>query len=235
MDSPRYGLVGRGRLARHMSRYLSLEGCEVVSWHRGLTVDVETTLAGAEVLLLAISDDAIEPFDAEHPALRDRPLVHFSGSLVLDGITGLHPLMSFGPELYELDAYRSIPFITERGGVAFDRVFPTLRNPCHAIDPADKPLYHALCVLSGNVTTVLWAKAMDDFESRLGLPRAALKPFLQRTAGNTIALGAGALTGSLARGDVGTIERDLAALDGDAFAGVYRAVRRAVANEEVLP
>jgi predicted short-subunit dehydrogenase-like oxidoreductase (DUF2520 family) len=139
--------------------------------------------------------------------------------------------MTFGPELYDLDTYRSIPFICERGGVSFHRVFPTLVNPVHAISPADKPLYHALCVLSGNFTTVLWAKAMRDFENRLGLPRKSLAPFLERTAENTLAAGGTALTGSLARGERGTIERDLAALDGDAFAGVYRAVARAIGAE----
>jgi predicted short-subunit dehydrogenase-like oxidoreductase (DUF2520 family) len=195
--------------------------------------DAESVLADADVMLLAISDDAIAGFPADHPALCDRRMVHFSGSLVVGGVAGLHPLMTFGPELYDHETYRSVPFVTERGGVGFREVFPSLENPCRAIDPELKPLYHALCVLAGNVTTILWDKAGDDFEHRLGLPREFLNPFLDRTATNTFELGSEALTGSLARGERGTIRRDLEGLEGDPFCRVYRAVVEAIADREV--
>ena len=229
MKTPTYGLIGRGRVAAHLGRYLELEGLPHLSWHRGMG-DAETVLGGADVILLAISDDAIAGFPADHPALCDRPMVHFSGSLVVDGIAGLHPLMTFGPELYDLETYRSIPFIAEVGRPGFGDVFPGLGNPSRAIDPELKPLYHALCVLAGNFTTILWSKAMRDFEDRLGLPRELLQPYLQRTAANTLRQGGAALTGSLARGERGTIERDLGGLAGDPFRGVYLAVADAVAG-----
>ena len=232
MKTPTYGLIGRGRVAAHLGRYLELEGLPHLSWHRGMD-DAESVLADADVMLLAISDDAIAGFPADHPALCDRPMVHFSGSLVVDGVAGLHPLMTFGPELYDLETYRSIPFITEIGRPGFRDVFPGLGNPSRAIDPELKPLYHALCVLAGNFTTILWNKAMGDFEDRLGLPRELLQPFLDRTAANTLRQGSAALTGSLARADCGTIERDLEGLAGDPFRGVYLAVADAVAGGEV--
>ncbi len=235
MDSPTYGLIGRGRLARHLAHYLALEGCAVTVWHRGLDTDPATALAGSDVVLLAISDDAIAGFAGQHPELRERTLVHFSGSLVVPGVVGLHPLMTFGPELYDLATYRTIPFVGERGGVGFPDVFPTLVNPHHELDPADKPLYHALCVLSGNFTAVLWGKAMTDFETRLGLPGTALAPFLRQTAANAIVHRDRSLTGPLARAEHRTIERGLEALEGDPWQGVYDAVVRAVTHEEVQP
>jgi predicted short-subunit dehydrogenase-like oxidoreductase (DUF2520 family) len=233
MNLPTYGLIGRGRVARHLARYLELEGRSVASWHRNDARSPVDALRDADVLLLAISDDALEPFIAAHPELHDRPLVHFSGSLTVTGAHGLHPLMTFGPETYDLATYRAIPFVEERGGLRFDRVFPGLRNPTWSIDPDRKALYHALCVLAGNVTTVLWAKAMADFEARLELPGSALQAFLLQTATNTLAHGSAALTGSLARGDRGTVERDLAALDGDPFREVYVAVAHALDAQEV--
>ena len=232
MKTPTYGLIGRGRVASHLGRYLELEGLPHLSWHRGMD-DAETVLADADVILLAISDDAIADFPACHPALCDRPMVHFSGSLVVDGITGLHPLMTFGRELYDLETYRSIPFIAEHGRPGFRDVFPDLGNPSLAIRAEQKRLYHALCVLAGNFTTILWAKAMRDFEDRLGLPREVLQPYLERTAANTLRQGGDALTGSLARGERGTIERDLDGLAGDPYHGVYLAVAEAVAGAEV--
>jgi len=229
MDTPSYGLIGRGRVASHMARYLELEGQPVTRWHRGIPHPPADGLSDTDVILLAISDDALKGFIADNPALRDRPLVHFSGSRVVDGAHGLHPLMTFGPEVYDLEFYRSIPFVTERGGAGFRELFPGLQNPSWHIDPDDKPLYHALCVLAGNFTTILWAKAMEDFEAKLGLPRTVLRPYLEQTAANTFTHGHAALTGSLARGEGGTIARDLDGLRDDEFREVYLAFTHAYA------
>jgi hypothetical protein len=234
MDSrPTYGLVGRGRVAAHLARYLELEAQPCVSWHRGMPEPAEETLAGCGVVLLAISDGALPTFLDAHPGLAGLKPVHFSGSLTVGGLHGAHPLMTFGPELYDLETYRSIPFITERGGARFGDLFPGLVNPSWAIDRELKPLYHALCVLAGNCTTLLWAKAIRDFESRLGVPAVALRPFLERTCRNVAASGGAALTGPLARRDQGTVERDLEALADDPFAPVYRAFAEAFEREEV--
>jgi len=233
MSAPTYGLIGRGRVASHMARYLELEGQYVTQWHRGLLSRPAEALSEVEIVLLAISDDALESFISENPALRDHALVHFSGSLTIDGAHGFHPLMTFGPEAYDLETYRSIPFVGERGSPAFSDFFPHLHNDAWAIDPELKPLYHALCVLSGNFTAVLWLKAMEDLESRLGLPRNILRPYLERTAANTLEKGRASLTGSLARGERGTMARDLDGLDGDPFREVYLAVAHAAAAKEV--
>ena len=34
MNEPTYGLIGRGRVATHMARYLELEAQPFVTWHR---------------------------------------------------------------------------------------------------------------------------------------------------------------------------------------------------------
>jgi len=232
MEKPTYGLIGRGRVATHMARYLKLEAQPFLSWHRGEAVAPEEALADADIVLLAISDDALASFLADHPNLQNRPTVHFSGSLTLEGAHGFHPLMTFGPESYDLESYRTVPFVIEEGGLRFYEVFPALRNPSWLIDPELKPLYHALCVLAGNFTTMLWAKAFDGFEQRLGLPREVLEPYLDRTRLNIAASGRDALTGSLARGDRWTVERDLRALEGDSYHEVYRAFIGAFDKQE---
>jgi hypothetical protein len=223
MTEPTYGLIGRGRVATHMARYLELETLPFVTWRRGELSRPEEALTGADTILLAISDGAIRPFLDDHPGLRNRPIVHFSGSMVVDDAHGLHPLMTFGPDLYDLETYRSIPFIGEKGGISFRELFPGLSNPSWPLDPKDKALYHALCVLAGNFTTLLWSKAFEGFEGRLGLPREALLPFMAQTCSNTSTTGRTALTGPMARGDIETVARDLRALEGDPYARVYRA------------
>jgi hypothetical protein len=99
METPTYGLIGRGRLAGHLARYLELEDRRVVRWHRGRSESAAECFADADVLLLAISDDAIESFVNDAVWSRGRLLVHFSGSLVVAGVHGLHPLMTFGSKL----------------------------------------------------------------------------------------------------------------------------------------
>lgn len=233
MTAPTYGLVGRGRLATHLDRYLELERQRVLRWHRGFSCAPAVALAGADIVLLAIADDAVESFVAANPELCNRRLVHFSGARSFAGITGLHPLMTFGAEPYPIEVYRIIPFVAERGGASFAEIFPALGNPSAEIAVELKPLYHALCVLSGNLTTLLWSKAAADFESRLGLPAELLRPFLRQTAANTLETGSAALTGPLDRGDRGTLELDLEGLGGDPFAPVLAAAIAATGAVEV--
>ena len=88
-------------------------------------------------------------------------------------------------------------------------------------------LYHALCVLAGNGSTLLWQKLFHDFESRLGIPPQVAFPYLQQVAGNLQHGPGHALTGPLDRGDTATVQANLAALDGDPFHAVYTALVRA--------
>ncbi|MCK5251266.1 MAG: DUF2520 domain-containing protein [Spirochaetaceae bacterium] len=223
MKSPSFGLVGRGRVARHLAHWFTLEGLSHRQWHRECPESLEHTLEDCETILLAVSDDAIETVIAAPPMLTHKRTIHFSGSHTIPGVPGFHPLMTFGPDLYDIDVYRSIPFVTETGGPAFPEVFPTLPNPHRELDPSKKALYHALCVMSGNFTTLLWARAFKGFEKNLGLPREMLLPYLARTAANLAAAPDEALTGPLARGDRGTVEANLSALGDDPWREVYRA------------
>lgn len=223
MKSPPFGLVGRGRVARHLAHWFTLEGLPYRQWHRDCPDSPERTLNNCGTILLAVSDDAIETVITAHPVLTRKRTLHLSGSRTIPGVPGFHPLMTFGPDLYDLNVYRSIPFVTEAGGPAFPEVFPTLPNPHRELDPAKKALYHALCVMGGNFTTLIWARAFKGFEHDLGLPREMLLPYLARTTANLAASPDEALTGPLARGDRGTVEANLNALGTDPWREVYRA------------
>jgi len=235
MEHPRYGIVGRGRLAGHLARYLVLESQDCCTWHRGMNRTADAALGQADIIALAISDDAIEPFLEDHPGLAGRKVIHFSGCRSIDDVPGLHPLMTFGPETYSLEAYRCIPFVTEKGKAAFKDIFPALCNPSWAIDASLKPLYHALCVTSGNFPMLLWSEAFEQFESKLGLPRAMLRPYLERVLENTFQSGSVALTGPLARGDRETVRNNLDALGSNDLAGIYRAFARFHGMEDFCP
>ncbi len=226
-----YGIVGNGRVARHLGHYLDLNGLEIRRWSRTAPADpddspahrirVEEALESCPVVLVLIRDDAIEPFLASVD-LSGRTLIHASGSLRTPLATSMHPLYTFGPELYPADVYPRIPFVCDDDGPDFASVFPELENPNWRIAPGDRPRYHAACVLGGNFTTLLWAHAMEIFRE-VGLPAEVALPFLEQTCANVAEHGSEALTGPLVRGDRRTIQENLAALEGDPWAAVYRA------------
>jgi hypothetical protein len=222
-----YGIVGDGRMARHFRHFLQLLRTPCRQWSRRqeaqTSENAEATLGGCDVLLVLISDGAIEEWIRHEPWTHGRTLLHFSGSLITDLARGAHPLMTFGPGFYERSVYESIAWISELPEDEFRALFPMLRNPVHVILPEHKPFYHALCVMAGNFSTLLWQKIFQEFEARLGIPREAVQPYLRQVFANLEAQPERALTGPLQRGDLGTIARNLAALEGDPFKSVYQA------------
>jgi predicted short-subunit dehydrogenase-like oxidoreductase (DUF2520 family) len=228
-DATPFGIVGDGRLARHLQHYFDLLGLPVRSWSRraaGALSPVDA-LAPCGAVLILIRDAEIVPFIDAWPALAEKRLVHCSGSLVTPAAEGAHPLMTFGPALYTLADYQAIPFVLETGGTPFADLLPGLPNPSFAIPAADRPYYHALCVMAGNFSTVLWVKLFGELQERFGIPASAAHPYMARVTANVMADAARALTGPLSRGDTTTITSNLKALDGDPFHAVYSAFVRA--------
>ena len=222
MDTRPYLLVGAGRLSRHLGHYFDLESIAWRRWHRSMATPLREAVRGSRAVLLLISDDAIEVFLDHNVRPGDPPWIHCSGSLVTTAAVGIHPLMTFSDELYDLRVYREMCVVCERGRTPFRDLFPQLTNPSFEIDPEDKVLYHAMCTIAGNFTTLLWHKAFGEFEDRLGLPRSVLFPYLDRVADN-LKSSTSPLTGPLARGDGRTVAHHLEALAGDQFGDVYRA------------
>ena len=224
------GLIGGGRLARHLHHYFDLLNLPVRRWVRASGCNPVDAMAPCSTVMVLISDAAIEPFIAAWPALATHRLVHCSGSLITPAAECVHPLMTFGPDLYDLPEYQTIPFVLDAGRTPLADLLPGLPNPSFTIDAADRPSYHAHCVMAGNFTTLLWRKLFDLFEHRLGIPADAAHPFLARTVQNLMTDPGRALTGPLARGDAATIAANLAALEGDPFAEIYSAFVRAYAR-----
>lgn len=228
----RYGIIGDGRMARHMAHYLELIGTPAVLWSRNFfkanSLSLEQQLADCSIILILTSDQAITPLIQEHPFLREKRILHFSGALVTPLCPGFHPLMTFGAELYDLKTYSEIPFICEANGPEFKEIFPQLPNPFFKIQPELKPLYHSLCVMSGNFTVLLWQKLFRDFPKKMGIPPEAGIPYLRKITQNIETHPHSALTGPLQRGDTQTIAANLNALEGDPFQKIYEAFVDAV-------
>lgn len=231
---PTYLIIGSGRVARHASHYLSILNIKYNQWDRSLPVEQLSALtAAATHILLLISDDAIEPFIASHLKDASGLLIHFSGSLVTPQAFGAHPLMTFGQTLYSEADYRAIPFVIDANAPVFEDLLPGMPNSHVRLSPEQKAKYHALCVLSGNFSCMLWQKLMADFENELQLPAAIAYPYLQRQMQNLMSDYQTALTGPLPRHDQLTIQKNIQALDGDPFQTIYHAFVDAYRKNEV--
>ena len=216
-----YALLGSGRVAWHFQFYLKSLNLPFVTWSRNAdpafnsfadlssTDRLQRTIGESSHILFAVRDDALADLSSE---CKDsgKTLVHFSGAVNIEGVAAAHPLMTFGPQLEELDWYRRIPFVLSEGA-QFENILPGLANKSWHVATEQRALYHALCSLAGNATHLLWSNIGDEFEKTLHLPRQLLSPFLHQVVTN---LGRpGGFTGPVARGDWQTVGKHLRALD----------------------
>lgn len=230
-------LIGNGKISRHFAKYFAELNLSFETWRspRDLTADLFRNFRATHVWIL-VADRAIASvasrlregfveFDVFSAVGEGPILLHASGATAVPGVVAAHPLMTFGDSLYDLDAYRRIPFVVEN---RFDGELPSallggLPNVAVSLDPGKRALYHSLVSVAGNFPAILWAEAFARFERELGLPRDLLAPFLFRTLANALASGEEALTGPLVRGDALTVKSHRAALAGSPLSPIYGA------------
>ncbi len=176
----------------------------------------------------------------------DRPVaaIHSSGLGSLDllaplrgvaaGILSLHPLQSFAAP-GDAGALRDVPMAVTGdtpADVEFGRWLAG-RLGCRpfALTDEAKPLYHLAAAAASNLFVALQSEAGELMAAAAGLRPAAaarlLEPLVATTAANIAAHGPSqALTGPVARGDVGTVRAHLDLLAGRAprFADTYRSL-----------
>ena len=220
-----YGIAGNGRASFHLQAYFRLLGLPFKLWHRPSGLAPEAVLAPCSTVFVLLSDSAIKPFISANPFLKDKKLIHFSGSLNLTGAAAMHPFMPLASRPLTLAQYKSIPFALQPG-IALKKLVPEFTNPSFCVRRQDKPLYHALCVLGANLPVLLWSRAGDGL-SAFGVTPTTAAAYFRASLDNFIADPARALTGPIARADAATINSNIKALGRDPYAKVYRAFARA--------
>lgn len=220
---PHYLIIGNGRVAKHFLHYFSLLKLPVSNWHRTQSAKTLTEkIKQASHILLLISDQAIEKFIAQFLQNPKVFLIHFSGSLLTTKAYSAHPLMTFGDQLYELEHYQNIPFILEEQAPSFKKLLPGLANKHFILPQKFKAKYHALCVLSGNFSCLLWQKLFSSLEKEFKFPPSIAFPYLLQQTKNLFLNYKNALTGPLVRNDNITLKKNLAALSNDPFQDIYK-------------
>lgn len=221
-----YLIIGSGRVARHLAHYFQLLDIHYNSWDRSQDPHALARKVGqASHVLVAISDRSVEGFYRQHLAGHDLQAVHFSGALHIEGMIAAHPLMTFGPELYDLEFYKRIHF-TITGANSLSTPLPGLTNSFSILPADQKALYHAYCVAGGNFVSLLMSEMLQGF-SELQIPASAGATYLEKIFANTLQDPQNAATGPLIRKDAATIEKNLRALESTNLKPIYEAFVKA--------
>jgi predicted short-subunit dehydrogenase-like oxidoreductase (DUF2520 family) len=184
----------------------------------------------AELIFITTPDDAIAPVAAEikwHPG---QSVIHCSGADSVDilepakkagaQVGAFHPLQTFASLKQAIDNMPGSTFALE----AEEPLLTTLKEMAAALGgnvvvlkASDKVLYHTSAVIACNYLVTLVKVASDLWQS-FGVPpqkaTQALLPLLRGTLHNIETIGIpNCLTGPIARGDIGTINKHLDALE----------------------
>ena len=244
---PKVGIVGAGPVGTALGVAISRAGWPVAAVASrdagrrerfGLLVpgarafiEPAAVLEAAELVILAVPDDAIPAVAGKMRLYSGQALVHTSGLLgseVLEVARGagshlgaFHPLVSFTSDVdRSVEAIKGATIALEGD----DSIMGLLADLAEAIGGVavrlprgTKPAYHAAAVLaSGGLIALL--DAIVTLGAAAGLDeRGSLAVFgrlMEQTLANAQAIGVGAaLTGPITRGDAGTLEAHLEALE----------------------
>jgi len=159
------------------------------------------------LVLLAVPDRAVPDLAARFPGR----CVHLAGSLHLPEVPCAHPLTSFDGRARD---WRGTPLaLTGAVPDGLRRAFGDLGFAAFDLPAELKPLYHAAAVLSSGHAATLWLGAEALLQAQgVDLPGRGLLPLAEATLRNVAERGAAGRTGPFARGDEGSIARDVEAL-----------------------
>ncbi|MBI2917974.1 MAG: DUF2520 domain-containing protein [Chloroflexi bacterium] len=191
---------------------------------------LQEAAAAADLVFITTPDAAIGTVAAQLRWQNGQAVVHCSGSDSLDvldaarrqgaDVGAFHPLQSFASVE---QALRNLPRSTLALEASTPGLLETLRAMALALEgtpvvlgAGDKVLYHAAAVIACNYLVTL-SKLATDLWGEFGVSRdealRALLPLIQGTVNNLERVGLpNCLTGPIARGDLGTIEKHLSAL-----------------------
>ena len=225
-------------------------------------LDPRTIASRAEVLVLAVPDDALADLARGLSATGSVPggqlVVHTSGRHGPDVLApledagclvgALHPAMTFTGTEADLPRLIGCPMgVTAEPGTlpVVHALAVELGGSPVTIAPADRELYHASLAHAANHLVVLVDQAREALRL-IGIedPGGYLTPLLRAALEESLQRGAHALTGPVVRGDAGTVRAHLDAFaeadqgirttPGD-LAPTYRALARAALARADLP
>jgi predicted short-subunit dehydrogenase-like oxidoreductase (DUF2520 family) len=219
-----YSIVAAASRTRTSAERLAgmVDGCRVY--------DTAQAVANATDLVFITTPDGVIPQIAAQVAWhRGQGVVHCSGADSLDVLAtaaergalrgGFHPLQTFATVAYAIENIPGSTFALEGDEPllgSLKEMAAALGGHWIVLRPGDKVVYHAAAVLACNYMITLVKLATDLWKTfGVSTPEAtqALLPLLRGSLNNLNNVGLpNSLTGPIARGDAGTVQKHLAAL-----------------------
>ncbi len=221
LEKPFFALVGQGRVGRALAAYLSAQQLPHRVFARdSFLSEILSSKTHVRAVLLAVSDSALAGVGKMLQS-SELPIVHFSGSVRLEGGYGFHPLYSFTERSVGPEEFAHVPFLCDPGHArVFREIFPELGNPVYELKTPRDARYHALCVLLGNLPLLIQDRAARSLHSDYAVPREACLPFLQSLLANFASarqMQSVPVAGPIARRDALTTAAHLNAVGSDPF------------------
>lgn len=212
----RIALLGMGRLGRSIAPLLQEAAHEVLPWRRGEPIPT------ADVAWILVPDDAVP--EVAHLVQPGPVVLHASARLDLTCLEGHHPAGSLHPvQTFPGPEHGTPPLQGAAAAVAGDaeaiEVASAIARSLGMVPvrvPGDRRLYHAACVLAGNLVTPILGAAREAAMAA-GVPSEAvpdlLVPLALSAVHHALAWGAAeALTGPWPRGDAAAVRAHREAL-----------------------
>jgi predicted short-subunit dehydrogenase-like oxidoreductase (DUF2520 family) len=257
-SSRKVALIGPGRAGTTLGLALVDAGWQVVAV-AGRAPDAASTSAAvacldsraelvsevgrdAELVLVATPDKSIESaaLAAATSLEPDALVVHVAGSRGVEvfdqllekrsdvRVGALHPLQSFPSTTVGLERLRG-SWAAVAGDPTVSRIAEEMGLRPFALPDEERTRYHAAAVVAANHLVALIGQ-VERLAASCDVPFAAFAPLIQGSLDNAFRLGpAAALTGPVERGDLGTVESHLRALD-PTERDAYRALAREAAR-----
>ena len=209
------------------------EACRFIGGGEELAGTDLAAVAAADILLLAVPDDQLQPLaqriQQQCKLTGGQVLVHFSGLHPAEclrhpegaaQLLSLHPLLPFASRELAVARLPGCPCAIEGDALALplaQQLVEAIGGRPFRVASEQKALYHASACLASNYLVTLLGTARDllaacDIPESEALP--LLQPLLQATLDNALSLGPEAgLTGPIVRGDAGTVNSHLRALE----------------------
>lgn len=232
MVSYRISIIGSGNLAWHLASELENAGHRIVEvssrnirnakslatrlYNANIKTDYDFTQSASEVIILAVSDDAIEDIAREVVLDEHMILLHTSGSKPIELLgyaatdhTGVfYPLQSFTKK--KRVNFQEIPILIEGSDKhtlnALNELASSISSKVIAMSGEQRRTVHLAAVFSCNLTNHLLRIAQDILAEKK-LPFDLLNPLITETITKSLALGpAVGQTGPAVREDYETLD-----------------------------
>ena len=229
MKKPIVGFIGAGRVGKGLSLALARSGYEVAGVAGRARGEKESVIGKSQLIFVTVPDDALRSVCEEMDWSASQSVVHCSGAVELSvleharrqgaQVGGFHPLQMFADPEVAARGLKGCAIAVEAGeplaGTLLAMVGDLGARPLR-VPPGARAAYHAAAHYAGPFVAALLAEAVTIW-GKLGIADDdALKALLPLVRGSLDAIEhsglARAMAGSVARGDVQTLERHVRAL-----------------------